>query len=431
MSVFNTTEPVTLAAGAFLLSFTLLYIAYPDRYVTTNPRPDLPGPKGLPILGNLLHAIPWRWHVLKWFGLLLDTYGAFCTFTFPPWEWLAHIKKGPIAVEVFTEFPGGMAPVSSDGAQWRLARKTMFPISTIRSFTEHVSHAMNEIVPTTRMLLLSASKNQVPVDWNDLAGRIAIPIFARSSFDIQTNILEPDVQRLFNPFWKITEIINGDRFRFSKSRAYIRGIVSEFKAQHHSERYADFLSVLLQDLTFDDPILIRDILVTLLFAGCDNTQNALAWGLYALIEAPQWIDCLREEVKKNGKGGSEVDYQELAIQTYPVHLAVFYETVRLWPGLPKNARLALCDDVLPALPKHNLPSVKVEKGEYVFWSDYYMMRGIWGPTANAFDSGRHLAPDGTLIRPTEPNFNAFGAGPRLCPAAQLATYEFVAHSAAF
>ncbi len=117
--------------------------------------------------------------------------------------------------------------------------------------------------------------------------------------------------------------MNGDRSRFNRSRAYIRGVVSEIvrerrahasqKAQQHSERYADFLSVLLQDPTFDDPILIRDILVTLLFAGRDNTQNALAWGLYALIEAPQWIDCLREEVKKNGTDVSEVDYQELAV----------------------------------------------------------------------------------------------------------------------
>ena len=46
------------------------------------------------------------------------------------------------------------------------------------------------------------------------------------------------------------------------------------------------------------------------------------------------------------------------------------------PGLPKNARLALADDVLPALPDLNLPAVKIEKGEYVFWSDYHMMRSM-------------------------------------------------------
>lgn len=46
----------------------------------------------------------------------------------------------------------------------------------------------------------------------------------------------------------------------------------------------------------------------------------------------------------------------------------------MWPGVPKNARLALQDDVLPAIPEHNLPSVKVSKGDYIFWSDYNMMR---------------------------------------------------------
>lgn len=61
-------------------------------------------------------------------------------------------------------------------------------------------------------------------------------------------------------------------------------------------------------------------------------------------------------------------------QRYHVHLAVFYETVRLWPGLPKNARVALCDDILPAIPELGLPEVKVDKGDYVFWSDYVMMR---------------------------------------------------------
>ena len=65
-----------------------------------------------------------------------------------------------------------------------------------------------------------------------------------------------------------------------------------------------------------------------------------------------------------------------------------------------------------------------------------------------FDPGRHLTEDGAFVRPTLPNFNGFGAGPRLwcvafaqtvraqlfliravavvSPAVQLATYEFVA-----
>lgn len=68
---------------------------------------------------------------------------------------------------------------------------------------------------------------------------------------------------------------------------------------------------------------------------------------------------------------------------------------------------------------------------------------VWGPAANVFDPGRHLDENGHLIRPTAPNFNGFGAGPRywyavrmspqsqhvyernLSPAAQLVAYEFV------
>ena len=83
-----------------------------------------------------------------------------------------------------------------------------------------------------------------------------------------------------------------------------------------SDHYDDFLSMLLKDPTFDDPVLIRDILVTLLFAGRDNTQNALAWGLHALMREPKWIDRLREEAKVNRKPDREMDYQELAVRVH-------------------------------------------------------------------------------------------------------------------
>ncbi|OBZ71490.1 hypothetical protein A0H81_08906 [Grifola frondosa] len=51
---------------------------------------------------------------------------------------------------------------------------------------------------------------------------------------------------------------------------------------------------------------------------------------------------------------------------------------------------------------------------------------VWGRTANEFDPGRHLDPECHFVKPTAPKFNGFGAGPRLCPAAQLVAYEFVA-----
>ncbi|TBU46495.1 cytochrome P450 [Dichomitus squalens] len=474
MSLLSSLDTWMLALVVLSFSGALLCIAYPDRLVTTNARPDLPGPTGHPLFGNLLQAIPWQGRILDWFDHLLSSYGPFCTFTLLPWgrgilinrpEWLAHIKqadmkaysRGPYAIEIFTEFPGGRTPVASEGAQWRLARKSIYPIFTVKSFTEHVSHAMNEIVPMARALLLSASKRDVPIDWSDFAGRIAITIFTLSHMNHHANVLQGDVtcldrddplrdalavlnrvsaRRLFNPAWRFTELLNGDRFRFSRARSYIRGLVDQIvraRQAHATEKsketapiHADFLSVLLEDPAFNDPILIRDIMVTMLFAGRDNTQNVLAWALYSIMAAPEWIDRLREEATANRHPTHEVDYSE--VSRYHVHLAVFFETVRLWPGLPKNARLALQDDVLPALPEYGLPAVKIEKGDYVFWSDYHMMRSseVWGPTANMFDPGRHLDSEGHFTKPAAPKFNCFGAGPRFCPGQQLVMYEFVA-----
>ena len=148
-------------------------------------------------------------------------------------------------------------------------------------------------------------------------------------------------RRLFNPAWRLTEFVsglcivptndiltrglqlNGDQFRFSHARSYIRGLVDQIvrarranapeKSEEPAQGHADFLSVLLKDPAFNDPILIRDIMVTMLFAGRDNTQNVLAWALHSIMAAPEWIDRLREEAISNRNPTHEVDYSEVAV----------------------------------------------------------------------------------------------------------------------
>ncbi|KAF7790411.1 hypothetical protein EIP86_001366 [Pleurotus ostreatoroseus] len=71
-----------------------------------------------------------------------NTYGPLFTFTLPGWgrnivinrpEWLEHVRKGDatkygkgaIVRDVFSQFPGKAAPVSSDGNEWKVARRRM------------------------------------------------------------------------------------------------------------------------------------------------------------------------------------------------------------------------------------------------------------------------------------------------------------------
>lgn len=221
-----------------------------------------------------------------------------------------------------------------------------------------------------------------------------------------------------NPFWRWTEIVRlfrrvsdvlwnaepifqltGDRTRFVQARHRVRGLVETIIRTRKAEMVTapdehthNWLSAMMKDASLDDPALIQDVLVVLLFAGSDNTQNSFAWSLYSLLGAPEWIDRLRAEALANKTTMGDIKYADLSVvflsfwlpvilthvsdgrQHYHVHLAVFYETIRLWPGIPKNGRLAVHDDVLPELPEHGLPAVKVEKGDFIFWSDYHMMR---------------------------------------------------------
>ncbi|OBZ71423.1 hypothetical protein A0H81_08930 [Grifola frondosa] len=82
-------------------------------------------------------------------------------------------------------------------------------------------------------------------------------------------------------------------------------------------RQTTYLSSLLNDPACDEPILVRDTLVTLLFGGRDNTQNSLALALHALLSSPMWIQRVRNEAVENARDGQELDYSDLSVSDPP------------------------------------------------------------------------------------------------------------------
>ena len=88
-----------------LLAQTLFVVAivwlYGNRAIGSS-HSTLPGPKGIPVLGNLRQLLPYKADLLGWIRDNEEIYGPLFTFTLPNHgrsivinhpDWLEHVKK--------------------------------------------------------------------------------------------------------------------------------------------------------------------------------------------------------------------------------------------------------------------------------------------------------------------------------------------------
>ncbi|KAH7917159.1 cytochrome P450, partial [Leucogyrophana mollusca] len=315
-------ETPTLAIALTLLTlFGLAVLAYPDHFIGTKARPDLPGPRGIPLLGNILQILPHRRRMLQCLSELERHYGELFTFTMPgrgrtivvnrP-EWLEHMRtndgtkysKGSTVLAVFKEFPGARGAFGSEGQLWKHSRRIMQPVFMSLSFYRHVTRALDEIIPVLQTFLHNAAESGVAFDFNEFRGKYALEVLCKATINLDTSVLTSDPGclsenhqmmhtvsvlnrissgRFHNPLWRLTEMLDGSRAAFHSARqdlfAVVEKLIRDRKAT--ADLDGDFLSALLSNPSITEPVL-RDTLITLLFAGRDMTQNALAWSLYEL-----------------------------------------------------------------------------------------------------------------------------------------------------
>ncbi|GJJ10741.1 hypothetical protein Clacol_004968 [Clathrus columnatus] len=246
------------------------------------------------------------------------------------------------------------------------------------------------------------------------------------AFNLHLEVITSDTNCLDIPD-VISDSFDGTYWKFSTARNHLRDIINQIISERVSSKkeYGDYLDALLSEEKKHDIQEIRDMLMVLFLAGRDSTLGTFIWGMYELCRNPEWISLLRKEIEMVGTGDNVILFKE--VEKYHLHRAVLFETLRLWPGLPKNARVAMEDDVLPAIDASNLPTVNISKGDFVLWSDYSLMRSseVWGPDAEKFNPGRHIDSNRKFVAPKAPKFHGFGFGPRSCPGETLSTYEFV------
>ncbi|KAI0637980.1 cytochrome P450 monooxygenase pc-3 [Trametes polyzona] len=173
----------------------------------------------------------------------------------------------------------------------------------------------------------------------------------------------------------------------------------------------------------DDPVVLHDETLNILIAGRDTTAAALTFAVYLMALYPHVFQRLRAEILEKVGPHQMPTFDDVRNMKYL--RAVINETLRLYPIVPFNVRMAVRDTTLPN-PNPNGPRIFVPKDTPVSYSVFLMHRrkDYWGPDALYFDPERWL--DERLNKYFTANpfiFVPFNAGPRICLGQQFAYNE--------
>ncbi|CAJ0911764.1 14698_t:CDS:10, partial [Entrophospora sp. SA101] len=219
-------------------------------------------------------------------------------------------------------------------------------------------------------------------------------------------------QRRENPFWTFTEIFSETGRRIRKEIKYLDEFAYNIIKERKSKKANDSAS---------SSNVSGDVLKLFMDArkdnGRDTTANALTWMMYSLMTNPSVEDTLVREVNQLLSSEENQIPTFDSIKNFHYGEATLYETLRLYPAVPKNSKVCVKHDILP-------DGTHVYPGENVAWSPWCMGRdkSIWGENALQFYPDRFLTSEGVL-KPSQFKFPAFHAGPRICLGQQFATVE--------
>ncbi len=392
-----------------------------------------PGPKALPIVGNLLD---FRGGQLAFVQRLHDTYGDMATI---------HMGKRPFVLlfrpeyirYLLTENPrnfktlqsGGDLPevlgeglLTIEGEAHRQQRRLVQPAfhrKRVEGYADDMARFTLDMVETWQA--------NEEIDIARAMQALTLRIVAKSLFNIElssqidalgthfTNMIEHRrgvLARILNVYLDLPFTLYGKRMRARRNiDTLIYKLIAERRASGRDE--GDVLSMLLtaQDgangLTDSQ---VRDNVMTLMAAGHETTANALTWTFYQLAQNPTVCNKLLLELQQvlAGRVATVADMPQLPYTEWVVS-----ESMRLYPPVWMMGRRAIAD---------------FEMGGYSFPAGTFFGMSQWvlHHMPELWDDADTFKPE--RWNPTEAKkapqwaYFPFGGGPRICigmPFAQL------------
>lgn len=332
---------------------------------------------------------------------------------------------------------------TADGSNWLKQRKTASNIFSVGNFREFFIEVFKEESKKVLQILENFAEREEPIDVHDIFHRFTLESFAKIAFGQNLGILDEFLngnktpvefanafdqisyivtKRFYQPFWGITELIDGSRWKiytYQKIiKSYAMKVITERRMDPDREQYCDllsrFMNTKLEDGSYYSDEELIFIVLNLLIAGRDTTAELLSWTFYELND--EVVIKIREEMMQvigyfDSFSSMNPSYEEVKDLKYTK--AVLSETLRLHPSVPCQQKTAVNDDVLP-------DGTFVKKGSVVVYSSYLLGRlsSLWGDDALQFVPER-------FSKENKDNYTflAFNAGPRLCLGMAMAYLE--------
>ncbi|KAG9073273.1 hypothetical protein KI688_001065 [Linnemannia hyalina] len=447
-----------------LLLAIILYTVYKYRrsVLFVRPRPDLPGPPGLPLIGNfwemattptaVFHQSQERNFAKYGRVYTMAIPGVGRTITVKDPEIMDHILKTHFwNYEKGTRSKQTIGPLAGNGiftadGEWQ--RQYASKIFTVKAFRQYTNDVFVQEAQRAIDYIETFADTGKVVDLQRLFYCFTLDSFGEIAFGEVFNCLgDPtkDVKfaaafdrlnhnlsgRFFSPTYKLVEWWTGTDKLITEDRTIIRDFAQKIIDRRRRERQEQVkvdegkkdLLQLFMDIGSEEggtPLsddMLVDSVLNFIIAGRDTTAQALAWTFYLMHRRgadPAIVQRMQEETDSVLQGGLPT-YETTKQQKFAE--ACFNESIRLFPAVPRSTRICTQDDELPG-------GIKVHKGERVNWNTYAMGRDekIWGPDAKVYNPFRWME---MKEKPTSSKFLSFHHGPRTCLGQGFAVTEAV------
>jgi cytochrome P450 len=416
---------------------------------------DVPGPPGLPLIGNLLQIDTPRLHQIleEW----SRQYGECFRFRITNRRFLVISNPQTIAT-VLRDRPDGFqrstrfsmtaremlfdGVLAANGERWRRQRP-MVMASFDPGHTKSFFPALVRVTARfTRRWQRFAAEGQA-IDLQSDLMRYTVDVTAGLAFGADINTIESEgeviqrhLDKIFPAFFKraMSAVQYWHYFKLPADRELdrhlaalgeaIAGFIIQARTRMDGnptlrQRPSNLIEAMIaardaEGSGLDDGDVAGNVM-TMLLAGEDTTANTLAWMTYLLHRHRDVMQRAAEEVQEViGSQPLAQEYEQLGALRFLEACA--NETLRLRPVVPINTTQAVRDTVLEG--------IHVPAGTLVIC----LMRPSavderHFPNARSFDPQRWLSDSAQGATSTKRVAMPFGAGPRLCPGRYLAMVE--------